>query len=233
MSHFRAFGCRCFILKKGRLDKFEARSSNVIFLGYANHSRVYGVLNLETNQVMETCEVTFDKTQPCSSSVFECAGDDEVGKKMFEDEEDEAGEDDGEAPATHVPSTSTMTTMVQDGRPTPTTNQQDQVEPTIEGEVVSMREASRHVQVDHPPSRIIGGINERTTQLMPRNISHFAHSVFVAFFKPKDIGHAPYDPNWVNAMHEELENLRETKFESHNHIANLSRRNGCGRTKRE
>jgi hypothetical protein len=48
-------------------------------------------------------------------SVFECAGDDEVGKKIFEDEEDDAGEDDGddgEAPAMHVPSTSTTTTMV-------------------------------------------------------------------------------------------------------------------------
>jgi hypothetical protein len=35
---------------------------------------------------METCEVTFDETQPCNSSVFECARDDEVGKKILEDE---------------------------------------------------------------------------------------------------------------------------------------------------
>jgi hypothetical protein len=34
VSHFRAFGCRCFILKKGRLDKFESRPSDGIFLGY-------------------------------------------------------------------------------------------------------------------------------------------------------------------------------------------------------
>jgi transposase InsO family protein len=38
VSHFRAFGCRCFILKKGRLNKLESRSSDGIFLGYANHS---------------------------------------------------------------------------------------------------------------------------------------------------------------------------------------------------
>jgi hypothetical protein len=38
VSHFRAFGCRCFILKKGRLNKFELRSSDGIFLGYASHS---------------------------------------------------------------------------------------------------------------------------------------------------------------------------------------------------
>jgi hypothetical protein len=94
---------------------------------------------------METCEVTFDETQPCNSSVFECAGDDEVDKEIFEDEEDDAGEDDGdggEAPATHVPSTSTIMTTVHDGpSPTPPTIQEDQVEATVEGEVASMREA--------------------------------------------------------------------------------------------
>jgi hypothetical protein len=66
VSHFRAFGCRCFILKKGRLDKFESRSSDGIFLGYASHSRAFRVLNLENNLVMETCEVTFDEIQPCN-----------------------------------------------------------------------------------------------------------------------------------------------------------------------
>jgi hypothetical protein len=66
----QAFGCRCFILKNGRLDKFESRSSDGIFLGYASHSQAFHVLNLYTNLVMETCEVTFDETQPCNSSVF-------------------------------------------------------------------------------------------------------------------------------------------------------------------
>jgi transposase InsO family protein len=62
VSHFRAFGCWCFILKKGRFDKFESRSSVGIFLGYASHSRAFRVLNIDTNIVMETCEVTFDET---------------------------------------------------------------------------------------------------------------------------------------------------------------------------
>jgi hypothetical protein len=159
---------------------------------------------------METCEVTFDDTQTCNSFVFECAGDDEVGKKIFEDEEDDG--DEGEAPATHVSSTSTTTTMVQDGpSPTPPTIQQDQVEAAAEGEVVFRREAPRHVQVDHPPSIIIDDINERTTQSRSRNASHFAHSAFVATFEPKDIGHALSDPNWVNAMHEELESFERNQ----------------------
>jgi hypothetical protein len=166
------------------------------------------VLNLDTNLDMEICEVTFDETQPCNSSVFECADDDEVRKKIFEDEEDDAGDDDGEAPAMHVPSTSATTTTMQDGpSPTPPTIQQDQVEAAAEGEVASRREAPRRVQVDHPPSVIIGDINERTTWSRSRNASHFAHSASVATFEPKDIGHALSDPNWVNAMHEELENF--------------------------
>jgi hypothetical protein len=189
VSHFRAFGCRCFILKKARLDKFESTSSDGIFLGYASHSRAFCVLNLDTNLVMETCDVTFDKTQPFNSFVFECAGDDEVGKKIFEDKEDDAGEDDGddgEAPAMHVPSTSTTMTTVQDGpSPTPPTIPQDQVEVAAEGEVVSRREAPRCIQVDHRPSRIISDINERMTQSRSRNASHFAHSAFVATFELK------------------------------------------------
>jgi hypothetical protein len=41
------------------------------------------VLNLETNQIVETCEVTFDETEPCSQLVFECAGDNELGEEIF------------------------------------------------------------------------------------------------------------------------------------------------------
>jgi hypothetical protein len=69
------------------------------------------------------------------------------------------------------------------------------VEAAAGGEVVSRREAPRRVQVDNPPSRIIGDINERTTQSRSRNVSHFAHSAFVATFEPKDIGHAISYPN--------------------------------------
>ena len=64
VSHFRVFGCKCFILKQDNLDKFESRSSDGIFLGYASNSRAYRVLNLETNHVVETYEVTFDETMP-------------------------------------------------------------------------------------------------------------------------------------------------------------------------
>jgi hypothetical protein len=94
VSHFHVFGCKSFILKKGKkLVKFEARSVDGIFFDYASHSRAYRVLNLETNQIVETCEVTFGETQSCSHLVFECTSDDELGEEIFQEEEHEHGDD--------------------------------------------------------------------------------------------------------------------------------------------
>jgi hypothetical protein len=151
VSHFHVFCCKCFILKKGKkLDKFEARSVDGIFFCYASHSRAYRVLNLEINQIVETCEVTFDETQTCSQLVFECAGDDELGEEIFQEEEYEHGDDEdgGVVPvAEHVPTTST--TVLDDPSPTPAMTNQDGGEATVEWEVASRREPPRRVQVDH------------------------------------------------------------------------------------
>jgi hypothetical protein len=54
-------------------------------------------------------------------------------------------------------------------------------------------------------------MNERTTRWRIRNNSHFAHAAFVATFETKDIGHALSDHNWVNLMHEELENFESNQ----------------------
>jgi hypothetical protein len=161
---------------------------------------------------METCEVTFDETQPRRQLVFECAGDDELGEEIFQKEEHEQRDDEDGGmvlPAEHVPTT--LTTMVDGPSPTPTTTNQVQGEATIEGEVVSRREPPRRVQVDHPASSIISDMNERTTRSRVPNNSHFAHAAFVATFEPNDIGHALSDHNWVNSMHEELENFERNQ----------------------
>jgi hypothetical protein len=101
--------------------------------------------------------------------------------------------------------------MMDKPSPTPTTTNQDRGEATFEGEVASRGEPPRRIQVNHPASRIIGDMNERTTWSRVWNNSHFAHAAFVATFEPKDIGHAPSDHNWVDSMHEELENFERNQ----------------------
>jgi hypothetical protein len=87
VSHLRSFGCKCFVLKHGNLDKFESCSSDGILLGYTSHGRSYRVLNLETNTVVESYDVTFNETAPCPRNVFEYAGDKKMDESIFVDEE--------------------------------------------------------------------------------------------------------------------------------------------------
>jgi hypothetical protein len=87
ISHLRPFGCKCFLSKYGNLDKFESHSSDGLVFGYTPHGRSYRVFNLDTNTVVESCNVTFDETTPCPRGVFECAGDKEIEDSIIVDEE--------------------------------------------------------------------------------------------------------------------------------------------------
>jgi hypothetical protein len=52
VSHLWLFGCKCFVLKRGKLDKFESRSFYGIFLGYTPHGRSYRVYNLRLTSLL-------------------------------------------------------------------------------------------------------------------------------------------------------------------------------------
>jgi hypothetical protein len=174
VSHFSVFGCRCFILKQGNLDKFESRSSDGIFFSYASYSHAYRVLNLETNQVVETCEVTFDKTMSCSVPVFESAGDQKIGGSIFvEENEEDADWGDAELTSSAAPVKSVTTTSAYGADPSssttwgpheppsqPTPAAPEEAPAAVEGEATSSREAPRHIQRRHPPQTMIGDIDQ-------------------------------------------------------------------------
>jgi hypothetical protein len=104
VSHFRPFGCKCFVLKCGNFDKFEPRSFDGILLGYTPHGRSYRVYNVETNTIVESYDVTFNETAPCPHGVFECAGDKEMEESIFVDEGLQGVDGDEDGPL--LPSTS-------------------------------------------------------------------------------------------------------------------------------
>jgi hypothetical protein len=66
---------------------FESCYSDDILLGYTPHGRSYRVFHLETNTVVESCDMTIDETTPCPHDVFECVGDKEKEESIFVDEE--------------------------------------------------------------------------------------------------------------------------------------------------
>jgi hypothetical protein len=109
VSHLRCFGCKCFVLKRGNLDKFESRSFDGILLGYTPHGRSYRVFSLETNTFVESCDVTFNETAPYPRDVFECVGEKEMAESIFVDEELQGIDSDEDDPL--LPSTSSSETV--------------------------------------------------------------------------------------------------------------------------
>ncbi|KAG5524024.1 hypothetical protein RHGRI_030883 [Rhododendron griersonianum] len=72
ISHFRAFGCKCFVHNndKDDLGKFDARSDEGIFVGYSTSSKAYRVFNKRTLVVKESVHVAFDETDHVPSKYF-------------------------------------------------------------------------------------------------------------------------------------------------------------------
>jgi hypothetical protein len=173
------------------------------------------VYNVETNTIVELCDVTFDETAPCPRGVVECADDKKIEERIFVDEGlqgVDGDEDDLLHPSTtspkHVPAF-----ILEADAPQATTSSTAAVKASrVEGEIVSKPGAPSHIQKAHPTQQIIGNLNERVTRSSrSAHLSYFSNTLFVALFEPRDVGHALSDSSWVNAMHEELENFERNQ----------------------
>jgi hypothetical protein len=187
VSHLRPFGCKCFILKHGNLDKFESRSSDGIFLGYTPHGRSYRVLNLKTNTVIESYDVTFNETVPCPRDVFESVGDKDMEESIFVDEEIqgfEGDEDEHIAPMSTSSLGPIPTSKHETKAPQDATSSSARVHASeIEGEINSKNGGPSHIQKAHPHQQIIGNLNERVTRSSrSAHLSYFTNTLFVAIF---------------------------------------------------
>jgi hypothetical protein len=52
VSHFRPFGCKCFVLKCENLDKFESRFFDGILLGYTSHADLTEFITLRLTPLL-------------------------------------------------------------------------------------------------------------------------------------------------------------------------------------
>jgi hypothetical protein len=119
------------------------------------------VFNLETNTVVESCDVTFNETTPCPRDVFEYVGDNEIEESIFVDEElqgFDGDEDDPLRPSTSSPKP-VPTFALEAGASQATTSSTIVVEASqVEGEIISESGAPSHIQKAHPPQQIIGNL---------------------------------------------------------------------------
>ena len=193
ISHLRAFGCKCYVHNNGKdnLGKFDAKSDEGIFVGYAISSKAYRIFNKRTLLVEESVHVSFDENLPTIDKplIVHNINDDIFHKASS---------------SNHVTSSLESTPSIE-------------VEP-VDEEVTIERlqkdlESSVHIHEDlpqewrfanhHPQELILGNPGERVhTRSSLRNIvNHFA---FLSQLEPKNIHEAELDESWVLAMHDEL-----------------------------
>jgi hypothetical protein len=61
VSHLRVFGCLVFGKELGHIDKLDNKSTPGVFIGYAESSKAYHILDPGTQRVRMMCDVMFDE----------------------------------------------------------------------------------------------------------------------------------------------------------------------------
>ena len=99
VKYFRVFGSKCYIKNlDGDLGKFDARSDEGIFLGYASKKNAYRCYNLRSHKIVEIADAKIDdlKTQKIkyqkSTSDNESEEDEESVSIQAEEEKNEENE---------------------------------------------------------------------------------------------------------------------------------------------
>jgi hypothetical protein len=102
-------------------------------------------------------------------------------------------------------------------------NEESVNQPVNDSSSTSTQDTSSQLKIhntiakDHPMNQIVGNIN-KGVQTRSRLASFCEHYSFVSYGEPTRVEEALDDPNWVNAMHEELSNF------AHNEVWELVKR---------
>ena len=61
ISHLRVFGCLTFAKELGHISKLDDRSTLGVFIGYAEGSKAYRILDPKTQRVRTARDIVFDE----------------------------------------------------------------------------------------------------------------------------------------------------------------------------
>ena len=64
VAHLRVFGCKCwYTIPNEKVKKLDVRGKSAIFVGYAENSKAYKLIDKETVKVVVSRDVTFDESR--------------------------------------------------------------------------------------------------------------------------------------------------------------------------
>ncbi|WVZ84103.1 LOW QUALITY PROTEIN: hypothetical protein U9M48_031166 [Paspalum notatum var. saurae] len=213
------FDCKCYIYKKRQhLGKFQRRCDIGFLLGYSSKSKAYRVFNNATGMVEETYDVEFDESNGSQGAHVDVVNVDEeplveaIKHTPIGDIKPKENED--EVQIIDQPSSSMAS---QDG------SEQDKILPNEDVHVPQeqideqAQDVSTLVQAPQmdTANEDVGTSKKKATYnptrgvtIRSRNTAAFIQAYsFVSSIEPTTIDQALSDPDWVNAMHEELNNF--------------------------
>ncbi|WVZ88060.1 hypothetical protein U9M48_034614 [Paspalum notatum var. saurae] len=217
ISYFRVFGCKCYIYKKRQhLGKFQRHCDIGFLLGYSSKSKAYRVFNNATGMVEETYDVEFDESNGSQGAHVDVVDIDKeplveamknmpIGDiKLKKDEDEGQTIDQPSSSKTKILPNEDVHQIDEQAQDVGTPIQAPQVAPQRRCQLTS----------GHPKELIIGSPTRGVTT-RSRNTAAFVQAYsFVSSIEPSTIDQALSDPDWVNAMHEELNNFTGNELEA-------------------
>ena len=156
VSHLRAFGSKCFILNNGKdnLGKFDAKSTEGIFIGYSLNSKAYRVFNKHTLVIEESVHVVFDETNPLARNKIITHGQEDDDDSLRLNNESEVRlEEEEQSEAQQVPNKENQESDHEDQLLTQPAN-------TVADTSTSVVPRQFKYRGSHPLENVIGNITE-------------------------------------------------------------------------
>ena len=170
------------------MGKFDSKVDEGIFLGYSLHSHAYRVYNRRTMLVEESMHVAFDETNhKVQESIKTTVDDDEpVSQKIVTGQLIKSEKDN-------------QLDEVQSIEPQDQPIESGTRAATVSSRLLKEWRVHKNLSLDNVIGQVQKGVTTR------RSLNHYCvHMAFVSQVEPKSVVEALEDSNWINAMHEEL-----------------------------
>ena len=197
VSYFKVFGAKCWIRDPHHNSKFAPKAHEGFMLGYGKDSHTYRVFNNVLHKVVETVDVRFDETngsqrEHLPSVIDEPAPEETIKFKATEDV---------------IPTEESAEEVILDREEhhagAPQENGSEENANPIPRRQPAHPRVANEVQIE----KIISDINipGPLTRSKASHLSNFCgHFAFVSITEPTKVDEAFLEPEWIQAMQEEL-----------------------------
>ena len=201
MSYFKVFGAKCWIRDPHHNAKFAPKAHEGFMLGYGKDSHTYRVFNNVLHKVVETVDVRFDETngsqrEHLPSVIDEPAPEETIKFKATEDviPTEESAEE-------FIPEREERRANA------PEENAEENGAEENTDQILQRQLAHPHIAKEVQVEKIINDIKAPgpLTRSKASHLSNFCgHYAFVSITEPTKVDEAFLEPEWIQAMQEEL-----------------------------